>query len=628
MPFSSPKYPPVTIGDVLREYWSVAKRHILLITGATVALVLSVIAGSIIVPVYYKNLFDALSAGIAPAQAVPELVHIIVIILILNLITWLFFRINAFAVTHYQTKIMNRLRQQSFEYIIGHSYSFFNNAFAGSLVQKVNRYMRSFERVTDRFFSDIVPIVTRVIGICIVLWFVQPIFTVAIIVWMIVFFAMSVVMSRWKIPYDIRAAEVESRASAALADSLSNHATIQTFSRFSHETALFGEANTTHTTAMRKKWNVANIIDSIQSFLNVGLEFLIFYLAIRYWGMGLLSIGTFVLIQIYIIGLMDSFWGWSRILRDLYEAFADAREMVEILKLAHGVKDARGALPLVVTAGAVDLEAVKFSFTPKNPVLDGVTLHVRPGERIGLVGPSGAGKSTLVRLLLRLYDIQGGSISIDGQDVKGVTQVSLRESISFVPQDPILFHRSLRDNIRYGKTDATDEEIIRAAELAHCHEFIVGFPQGYDTFVGERGVKLSGGERQRVAIARAILKNAPILILDEATSSLDSQSEMLIQDALDNLMKGKTVMVIAHRLSTIRKMDRIVVIDHGRIIEEGSHDELVAKGAAAGLYARLWSLQSKGFIGGAATGEDEDGVHGKDEKSDDEEDEAKHHKKM
>jgi ABC-type multidrug transport system fused ATPase/permease subunit len=291
---------------------------------------------------------------------------------------------------------------------------------------------------------------------------------------------------------------------------------------------------------------------------------------------------------------MNNFWGWGRILRDLYEAFADAREMVEILKLSHGIRDITGAKPLQVNAGVVDLVNVHFAFASNNPVLDNITLQVKSGERIGLVGPSGAGKSTLVRLLLRFYDIQQGSILIDGQNIRNITQSSLREAISFVPQDPILFHRSLHDNICYGKTDASDEEVIRAAKLAHCHEFIEKLTNGYDTFVGERGIKLSGGERQRVAIARAILKNAPILILDEATSSLDSHSEMLIQEALENLMKGKTVIVIAHRLSTIKKMNRIVVIDHGKILEEGNHDELVSRG---GLYAHLWSLQSQGFIG-------------------------------
>jgi ABC-type multidrug transport system fused ATPase/permease subunit len=404
---------------------------------------------------------------------------------------------------------------------------------------------------------------------------------------------LALIFSRWKIPYDIRSAAEESKASAALADSLSNHSTIQMFNRHDHESAVFGMANFIHTSAMKRKWNVANYIDAIQAFLNIGIEFLIFYVAIHYWVLGSVSIGSFVLIQIYILGLMDNFWASSRIMRDLYEAFGDAKEMVEMLKLEHGIKDVQGAQPLKVTAGNIVLDKLQFAFIPGKNVLDGVSLDIAAGERVALIGPSGAGKSTFVRLLLRLYDIQGGTIKIDGQDISKVTQGSLREAISFVPQDPILFHRTLMDNIRYGRTDATEAEVIEAAKLAYCHEFISAQTLGYQTFVGERGIKLSGGERQRVAIARAILKNAPILILDEATSSLDSHSEILIQDALDNLMKGKTVIVIAHRLSTIRKMNRIIVVDKGNILEQGTHDELLAK---SGLYAKLWSLQSHGFI--------------------------------
>ena len=226
-------------------------------------------------------------------------------------------------------------------------------------------------------------------------------------------------------------------------------------------------------------------------------------------------------------------------------------------------------------------------------MLHDFTLTIEGGQKVALVGPSGAGKSTITKLLLRLFDVKGGSIEVDGQNITKVTQDSLREAISFVPQEPILFHRTLMENIRYGRLDATNEEVLEAAKKAHCHEFISSLPQGYETFVGERGVKLSGGERQRVAIARAILKNSPILVLDEATSSLDSESESLIQDALNVLMEGKTVIVIAHRLSTIMKMDRIIVLQNGAIVADGTHNELLADG---GLYQKLWSIQAGGFL--------------------------------
>jgi len=587
------KYPKVTMVDVLKEYLKVVKYYKMPFFVCFITTLVLVVASSIIAPLYYKQLFDVLSKSTDFANSVPKLVIIILYILALNLVWWVAFTIRNFVSARMQASTMNRLRQNAYNYLIGHSYSFFSNSFSGSLVQRVNRFMRSFERLTDRLFFELLPILIKVVGICIVLWYTSPFFSVAIIVWMIVFLCLSIFFSKWKRPYDVISAEMESKATAALSDSLSNHTTIQMFNQHGHERSLFGQANTTHSKSMAKKWDMANLISAIQGLFDVGIEFVIFYFAIKYWSQGIVTVGTFVLIQIYVIGLMDNLWGWSRILRDLYEAFGDAKEMVEILKLDHGIKDVRGAKDISVTHGLIKLDDVQFQFDSGKSVLNGISLDIKPGERIGFIGPSGAGKSTLVRLLLRLYDIQGGKIVIDGQDISQVTQGSLREAVSFVPQDPILFHRTLKENILYGKTDATDEQVVNAAKLAHCHEFISTFPQGYDTYVGERGIKLSGGERQRVAIARAILKNAPILILDEATSSLDSHSEALIQDALDTLMRGKTVIVIAHRLSTIRKMDRIVVIDHGKIIEQGSHDELIDK---VGLYAKLWSLQSEGFI--------------------------------
>jgi ABC-type multidrug transport system fused ATPase/permease subunit len=268
--------------------------------------------------------------------------------------------------------------------------------------------------------------------------------------------------------------------------------------------------------------------------------------------------------------------------------------MTVILQTPYEVTDAPGAKDLIVSGGKINFDQVEFNYRQTRQILKKFTLEVKPHERLAVVGPSGAGKTTLVKLLFRMHDVTAGKIMIDGQDISGVTQKSQRKNIGLVPQDPILFHRSLMDNIRYGKPEASDNEVIAAAKAAHCHEFIVGLAEGYQTHVGERGIKLSSGERQRVAIARAILYNAPILVLDEATSSLDSESERLIQDALDKLMVDKTVIAIAHRLSTIKKMDRIIVIDNGVIVEEGTHNQLVRK--EGGLYKRLWQLQAGGFI--------------------------------
>jgi ATP-binding cassette, subfamily B, bacterial len=283
----------------------------------------------------------------------------------------------------------------------------------------------------------------------------------------------------------------------------------------------------------------------------------------------------------------------NRDLRKMNDAYSDAVEMVEILESPHEIQDVSNARQLRISKGAISFNNVSFHFHDEKAVFNNFSLHVGEGKKIALVGPSGAGKSTVTKLILRLFDVKSGSIEIDGQNIASVTQDSLRNAIAFVPQEPILFHRTLMENIRYGRRDATDAEVIEAAKKANCHDFITALPQGYDTYVGERGVKLSGGERQRVAIARAILKDAPILILDEATSSLDSESEVLIQDALSKLMSGKTVLVIAHRLSTIMKMDRIVALDGGAIVEQGTHQELLHK---RGLYAGLWQHQAGGFI--------------------------------
>ncbi len=587
------KYPKVTVWDVVTFYWHSVKKYWVVGLFAVLGLA-AVSVVDIIVPIYYKQFFDLVSSGGEAAIVAKGLTSIIVFVLILNGISWSAFRIAGFCNVSFQTKVMSRLRTTAFEYLLDHSYLFFSNNFTGSLTQRINRYARAFEHLTDRIIWDIIPLIIKTIGITIILWLLNHTIAYILLVWAVIFMISNYVLAKWKLKYDIEAAELDSRLTATLSDAITNHQTIQLFTGQHHEASLFQNVNNWWRKLNSFRWNVDGVVNGFQAGLMFGIEFFLFYYGIKYWQLGLISIGTFVLIQAYYFSMAERLWNVSRVIRDVYEGFADAKEMVEILKLDHDIKDTPDAKPISISKGEIDFKDVSFAFHMTRSVLNGISLHINSGEKIALVGPSGAGKSTFVRLLLRLYDIESGEIIVDGQNITHVTQDSLRQGISLVPQDPVLFHRTLMENIRYGRRDATDDEVIRAAKLAHCDDFIESLPNKYETYVGERGIKLSGGERQRVAIARAILKNAPILILDEATSSLDSHSEMLIQDALNTLMEGKTTIAIAHRLSTIKKMDRIIVIDGGKVVEEGTHDTLASK--EGGLYSKLWSLQAGGFL--------------------------------
>jgi len=332
---------------------------------------------------------------------------------------------------------------------------------------------------------------------------------------------------------------------------------------------------------------------AIGNLYSVAIEFIIFWVAISDWRLGLITLPVIVLLQNYLARLVNSLWSFGGIVRAYYESFAGAYEMAVILDIPYEIADKPTEI-LGKINGEVIFEKVTYIYENNNAkVLEDFSIKIPAGQKVAIVGSSGAGKTTFVRLLMRFFNLTSGRITIDGIDISNISQENLRGKIAFVPQDPTLFHRTLMENIRYGRRGATDEEVMMAARLAHCDDFIDALPNKYETYVGERGIKLSGGERQRVAIARAILKNAPILILDEATSSLDSHSESLIQDALHKLIQGKTTIVIAHRLSTIREMDRIIVIEKGKIVEDGNHDELSNK--KGGLYKKLWDLQAGGF---------------------------------
>lgn len=586
--------PSVTAWQVFSTYWQVLRNFRLVIAFSLFSIVVGSVLNYVLGPVLYKRFFDVLTAEASAPTLVPHLIQIILVILAVNAGAWLSWRISSFLGSYFQTQGIARLKEQAFEYLIAHSYTFFSNNFTGSLVQRINRYARSFERLTDRFFWNILPLFTQIVGAAIVLWFINPFITLIMLGWVALFMTSGYVFARWKLPFDRERAESDSKTTGVLADNITNHHSIQLFGGHQREAESFRRVTQVQARITRFTWDLNNLMDGVSAGLIIGVEFLIFYYAIHYWAQGLLTAGVFVLLQVYILGMGHQLWELSRIIRDYYESMADAAEMVEILRASHDVRDVPNPAALSVPHGEVIFDKVSFAFNQTRMVLKDISLRIAPGEKLALIGASGAGKSTLARLILRLYDVTKGSIRIDDQDIRRVTQESLRNHIAFVPQDPVLFHRSLMGNIRYGRPGASDAEVKHAAHLAHCDEFIDSLPDGYGTFVGERGVKLSGGERQRVAIARAILKNAPILVLDEATSSLDSHSEGLIQEALETLMKGKTVVVIAHRLSTIRKMDRIVVIKEGGVAEEGTHDELLAQEGS--LYASLWNMQAGGFI--------------------------------
>jgi len=581
------------VRDVARAFWQAMRLQKLNFYITVVFFTVSYTL-SIFIPLYYKRFFDVLTSGGVKTELAPVLVSIIISVLILHTGYWLLFRVGMVVLTIFEANVMARLKQMAFEHVIHHSYGFFSNTFTGSLVQRINRFSRAFERLYDTFVFNFIPLLVQIIGTVIIVYFQEKIIALIILIWVVLTMLCNYFFSRWKVKYDIASATADSATTALLADSMTNQYAVSSFVGADYEALSFKDVSNKQARATILTWQLSNIMDAVQGAFWVLIEFFVFYYAIRYWQMNLVSVGTFVLIQAYIIGLGQRLWDFGRIIRNVYEGYADSSEMVSTLNLPHEIKDLKNAKPLVIKKRSINFNHVSFAFANKRPVLKDISLRISSGEKIALVGPSGAGKSTIVRLIMRLYNLKQGTIMIDGEDIQKVTLASLRSAISIVPQDPVLFHRSLLDNIRYGRRDATNEEVIEAARLAHCDDFIEQLPLKYETLVGERGIKLSGGERQRIAIARAILKNAPILILDEATSSLDSHSELLIQDALNVLMKGKTVIVIAHRLSTIRKMDRIIVLDKGQITEEGTHEDLLAKDES--LYKHLWELQAGGFL--------------------------------
>lgn len=587
------KIKTVTLRAVLSVYWQEMSKNRLLVSLCLVGMAFGT-AISLTYPLFYKSFFDLLAAGNGNADVISQLIQILVFMLAVHFVETIVTRLSALGDAQLQARVMASLRERSLASLLDHSYSFFSNSFTGALVQKVNRLQRSFERFWDAIFYGFFPLTIRIVGSIFFVIHENIVIGSIMIAWTALFVLFNILFSLYKTRFDSVRARLDSKVTATLADAITNAIPIKLFTGKKAEEERFHAVTDSHRKSVLVSWRLGVASDAVQNVLFIFLEFFLFYISLFAWRDGTLSVGGIILIQGYFMQLSGRLWDIGRRIRDTYEAITDSKEMVEIMNAPLGVQDEHTAKDLVVTKGKIQFQNVLFMYPSHQPVINRLSFTIKGGERIALIGSSGAGKSTLISLLLRFYDINSGSILIDGRNIARVTQESLRGQIGFVPQEPILFHRTLLENIRYGLRRATEADVYTAARLAHCDEFIKELPKGYDTLVGERGIKLSGGERQRIAIARAILKDAPILILDEATSSLDSQSEILIQDALNTVMKGKTTIAIAHRLSTIRKMDRIIVLADGAIQEEGSHAQLLAKRTSQ--YKRLWNLQSGGFL--------------------------------
>jgi ATP-binding cassette subfamily B protein len=442
------------------------------------------------------------------------------------------------------------------------------------------------------FFTGL-NITLRISLILVIFFFHEPLFALLVFVWIIFFLGGNVAYALWKVKYDKIASEADSRVGAVYSDSISNHGAVKTYAREPDE---FDMVDSVAHDLYRKRsftWLLGISGDAVHALLMMSMEFVILILLAQKWKRGEADVGDFIFFQTYILMLFHFLRDFGRQMRHFFTAIADASEMAEIFEIVPEIQNKKDAQSLQVKKGNIKFQNVGFAYSGEDTQFTDFSLHILSGQSVALVGHTGAGKTTITKLLFRFFDVQSGKILIDGQEISEVTQESLRKSISLVPQQPELFHRTIAENIRFGKPNATLEEVREAARKAHATEFIESLADGFETLVGERGVKLSGGEKQRVAIARAFLEDAPILVLDEATSALDSITEKKIQSAIFELIKNRTSIVIAHRLSTILQMDRIIVLENGKIIEDGNHEELLQRD---GVYANMWNHQAGGFI--------------------------------
>ncbi|WP_032110433.1 ABC transporter ATP-binding protein [Olsenella sp. AM39-30AC] len=586
-----------TIRRTLHYFWGVTRQKM----GAFVLSIVSsvgYIALLTFANTYVMGLIvDRVQASpVSADQVLPVFGPYVLALLVVNAVGQTLSKLQDYSVYKLEINGDYQLSRLCFDTLSNQSMTFHNSRFGGSLVSQTSRFVSGYSGLVDVVTYSLWPTLASIVLTVGILAPIAPLFVAILVVMLVLYVVIAYGMYRRILPLSAEASRAQNKLSGVLSDAVTNILAVKTYGREDYERGLFTTAdreamaaeNVNMRATMRRGFTTSALITAIMFVVSI------FVVGGNAW-FGI-SAGTLVMMFTYTYNLTMRFNYFNSMMQRINRALGDAAEMTRVLDEPTLVADDANAKPLAVTEGRIDFENLRFRYpdAPKDDyVFEDLNLHIPAGQRVGLVGRSGSGKTTLTKLLLRLDDVQEGRVLVDGQDVSHCTQQSLRRQVAYVPQEALLFHRSIRENIAYGKPDATDEEVRRAAEEANALEFIERLPDGFDTMVGERGVKLSGGQRQRVAIARAILVDAPILVLDEATSALDSESEALVQGALENLMRGRTSIVVAHRLSTVASLDRIVVLAHGEVVEDGTHHELVERG---GEYASLWNRQTGGFL--------------------------------
>jgi len=552
-------------------------------------------AADLFMPLFSGHLVDAVTLGASDPAARRAAFTAFGAIVALGLVSMTLRLVGLQAIVPFTLRIMSDVSRDAFMRVQRFSTDWHANSFAGSTVRKITRGMWALDLLNDTILMALLPSLAVLLGSMILLGLHWPSLGLVIAVGSLVYVSMTVVFSTRYIAPAARISNAwDTKVGGTLADALTCNAVVKSFGAEAREDGRLARVISRWRTRVRRTWLRYNYTSTAQLTVLLFVRASVVGGALLLWIAGHASPGdvTYVLTSYYIIHAYLRDVGMH--INNLQRSVNDMEELVAVHDEAIGIADAADALPISVHGGRIVFEDVTFLYGGHRVALyDGLSVDIRAGERVGLVGRSGSGKTTFVKLVQRLYDVSGGRILIDGQDIAQATQHSLRSQIAIVQQDPILFHRSLAENIAYGRPGASMAAIEQAARLANAHEFILRLPKGYGTLVGERGVKLSGGERQRVALARAFLADAPVLILDEATSSLDSESEALIQQAMERLIKGRTSIVIAHRLSTVRSLDRILVFDRGEIVEQGTHAALAAR--AGGIYRGLFERQATEF---------------------------------